>query len=134
MAFRHLGESPKKALPGQMLLVVRKLPPMQGVGRLSCSFSRFPNEQMLHGLSRENDLGCAYADGKMIDDFEARSPDELSLQKGERIELIERDDDFGDGWYLGKHVQNGRVGLFPEGTSHRREGHVRNGLCFDKWF
>ncbi|MCJ1464574.1 polar growth protein [Pseudocyphellaria aurata] len=70
MALRHLGGSPKKALPGQMLLVIH--------------------------------------------DFEARSPDELSLQKGERIELIERDDDFGDGWYLGKHAQNGRVGLFPE--------------------
>ena len=50
-----------------------------------------------------------------LDDFEARSPDELSLRKGERIELIERDDDFGDGWYLGKHIQNGKTGLFPEG-------------------
>ena len=51
----------------------------------------------------------------IIDDFEARSPDELTLIKGERIELIERDDDFGDGWYLGKHIQNGKTGLFPEG-------------------
>ena len=57
------------------------------------------------------------------DDFEARSPDELSLAKGDRIELIERDDDFGDGWYLGKHMQNGKTGLFPEGECsylHRR--------------
>ncbi|KAL9604269.1 MAG: hypothetical protein Q9219_000667 [cf. Caloplaca sp. 3 TL-2023] len=51
---------------------------------------------------------------QVIHDFEARSPDELSLSKGERIELIERDDDFGDGWYLGKHIQNGKTGLFPE--------------------
>lgn len=51
----------------------------------------------------------------MTDDFEARSQDELSLSKGDRIELIERDDDFGDGWYLGKHLQNGKTGLFPEG-------------------
>lgn len=29
--------------------------------------------------------------------------------------MIERDDDFGDGWYLGKHIQNGKTGLFPEG-------------------
>ena len=50
------------------------------------------------------------------DDFEARSPDELSLSKGDKIELIERDDDFGDGWYLGKHLEDGRTGLFPEGT------------------
>ncbi|KAL8874019.1 MAG: hypothetical protein Q9174_000585 [Haloplaca sp. 1 TL-2023] len=70
MAFRQFGGSPKKALPGESLLVIH--------------------------------------------DFEARSPDELSLAKGERIELIERDDDFGDGWYLGKHIQNGKTGLFPE--------------------
>jgi len=50
-----------------------------------------------------------------VDDFEARSTDEITLRKGERIELIERDDDFGDGWYLGKHTQNGKTGLFPEG-------------------
>lgn len=49
------------------------------------------------------------------DDFEARSNDELSLSKGDRIELIERDDDFGDGWYLGKHTQANKTGLFPEG-------------------
>ena len=51
-----------------------------------------------------------------IDDFEARSSDELSLSKGDKIELIERDDEFGDGWYLGKHGKNGKTGLFPEGT------------------
>ncbi|KAI9790031.1 MAG: polar growth protein, partial [Piccolia ochrophora] len=48
------------------------------------------------------------------DDFDARSPDELSLAKGDRLELIERDDDFGDGWYLGKHIISGKTGLFPE--------------------
>ncbi|KAI9706001.1 MAG: polar growth protein [Candelina mexicana] len=70
MALRYQSESPKKALPGQILLVVH--------------------------------------------DFEARSPDELTLAKGDRIELIERDDDFGDGWYLGKHMRHGMTGLFPE--------------------
>ncbi|TKX19282.1 variant SH3 domain-containing protein 5 [Elsinoe australis] len=50
----------------------------------------------------------------VIHDFVARSPDELSLTKGDRIELIERDDDFGDGWFLGKHLTNGNTGLFPE--------------------
>ena len=49
------------------------------------------------------------------DDFVARSSDELSLFKGDRVELIERDDDFGDGWYLGRHFQTGHTGLFPEG-------------------
>ena len=54
---------------------------------------------------------------QFLDDFEARSPDELSLLKGDRIELVERDDDFGDGWYLGRHVLNGKTGLFPEGRT-----------------
>lgn len=52
------------------------------------------------------------------DEFVARSTDELSLKKGDRIELIERDDDFGDGWYLGKHLTDGSTGLFPEGARH----------------
>ena len=36
----------------------------------------------------------------VIHDFVARSDDELSLAKGDRIELIEKDDDFCDGWYM----------------------------------
>lgn len=51
----------------------------------------------------------------VVHDFIARSADELSLAKGDRIELIERDDDFGDGWFLGRHMANGNTGLFPEG-------------------
>ncbi|KAI5208767.1 hypothetical protein AUEXF2481DRAFT_6477 [Aureobasidium subglaciale EXF-2481] len=50
----------------------------------------------------------------VVHDFIARSPDELSLAKGDRIELIERDDDFGDGWFLGRHMNNSATGLFPE--------------------
>lgn len=50
----------------------------------------------------------------VIHDFVARSSDELSLAKGDRVELIERDDEFGDGWYLGRHMVNGNSGLFPE--------------------
>ena len=51
----------------------------------------------------------------VIHNFIARSGDELTLAKGDRIELIERDDEFGDGWFLGKHSANGKTGLFPEG-------------------
>lgn len=51
------------------------------------------------------------------DDFQARSSDELTLAKGDRVELIERDDEFGDGWFLGKHMANGNTGLFPEGMA-----------------
>ncbi|RDL38954.1 Uncharacterized protein BP5553_03294 [Venustampulla echinocandica] len=49
----------------------------------------------------------------VIHDFAARGSDELSLSKGDRVKLIERDDDFGDGWYLGEHLVNGSRGLFP---------------------
>lgn len=49
------------------------------------------------------------------DEFLARSPDELTLARGDRIELIERDDDFGDGWFLGRNTETGDSGLFPEG-------------------
>jgi hypothetical protein len=50
----------------------------------------------------------------VIHDFQARSSDELSLTKNDRVELIERDDEFGDGWFLGRHLANGNTGLFPE--------------------
>ncbi|MBE3049396.1 hypothetical protein IMZ48_44235 [Candidatus Bathyarchaeota archaeon] len=49
------------------------------------------------------------------DDFISRSADELSLVKGDRVVLIERDDEFGDGWFMGRHAVNGQTGLFPEG-------------------
>ncbi|ELR04191.1 hypothetical protein GMDG_06613 [Pseudogymnoascus destructans 20631-21] len=50
----------------------------------------------------------------VIHDFIARGSDELTLTRGDRVELVERDDDFGDGWYLGKHLTDGATGLFPE--------------------
>ncbi|QPG98075.1 hypothetical protein C2857_007223 [Epichloe festucae Fl1] len=50
----------------------------------------------------------------VIHDFLARSSDELSLSQGDRVELIERDDEFGDGWFLGRHLVNDNTGLFPE--------------------
>lgn len=55
-----------------------------------------------------------------LDDFDARSADELTLRKSERIELIELDDGFGDGWYLGNHLSKLQTGLFPGGTSTPR--------------
>ena len=51
----------------------------------------------------------------LADDFEARGPDELNLRRGEKIELVELDDGFGDGWYLGKDLNTGTQGLFPGG-------------------
>lgn len=56
----------------------------------------------------------------------ARSSDELSLAKGDRVELLERDDEFGDGWFLGKNMANGNSGLFPEGWLNRNSIHRRS--------
>ncbi|KAF2638375.1 hypothetical protein P280DRAFT_471485 [Massarina eburnea CBS 473.64] len=52
----------------------------------------------------------------VVHEFQARSPDELTLARGERIELIESDQEFGDGWYLGRNIETNDSGLFPEGT------------------
>ncbi|PLB34330.1 putative polarized growth protein (Boi2) [Aspergillus candidus] len=49
----------------------------------------------------------------VVHDFDARGPDELTLRRGEKIELVEMDDGFGDGWYLGKDTSSGASGLFP---------------------
>jgi hypothetical protein len=53
----------------------------------------------------------------VTDDFDARSADELTLRKTDQIELMELDDGFSDGWYLGKHLGQGTTGLFPGGIS-----------------
>ncbi|KKA28075.1 hypothetical protein TD95_004688 [Thielaviopsis punctulata] len=50
----------------------------------------------------------------VVHDFQARTSDELTLAKGDFVELVERDDEFGDRWYLGHHLGNGNSGLFPE--------------------
>lgn len=117
---RQQGGPPRKALPGEELLVVRKSNLLNQKKKSTVSLP----DVLLRvaqpiGPQRSNPnewAGYSNTDEHCTtDDFEARSPDELSLLKGERIELIERDDDFGDGWYLGKHLQNGKTGLFPEG-------------------
>ena len=55
------------------------------------------------------------ADKSQPDDFDARSSDELTLRKTDQVELVELDDGFGDGWYLGRHLGQGTTGLFPGG-------------------
>jgi hypothetical protein len=49
----------------------------------------------------------------VVHDFDARGTDELTLRRGDKIELIELDDGFGDGWFLGKDSKTGTTGLFP---------------------
>ncbi|PGH05831.1 hypothetical protein AJ80_08279 [Polytolypa hystricis UAMH7299] len=49
----------------------------------------------------------------VVHDFEARGADELTLRRGDKIELLELDGGFGDGWYLGKNLAEKTIGLFP---------------------
>ncbi|OKL56509.1 hypothetical protein UA08_08322 [Talaromyces atroroseus] len=49
----------------------------------------------------------------VIHNFDARGEDELTLRRGDKVELVELDEGFGDGWYLGKHTSSGKTGLFP---------------------
>lgn len=49
--------------------------------------------------------------------YVAQQDDELTLQNGDEIELIQRDDQYKDGWYWGRHLKTGKIGLFPQGKS-----------------
>ncbi|KAI7898963.1 uncharacterized protein BX663DRAFT_522670 [Cokeromyces recurvatus] len=47
-----------------------------------------------------------------IHDFEATNDDEVNLQYGEPIVILEKDDKYLDGWWHGRNMQ-GETGLFP---------------------
>ncbi|PVH16223.1 uncharacterized protein CXQ87_004094 [Candidozyma duobushaemuli] len=49
-----------------------------------------------------------------IKQFNARLGDELNLAVGEKIEVLADDSEYNDGWYMGKSVTSGKVGLFPK--------------------
>lgn len=43
-----------------------------------------------------------------LHDFTPENPDEVSFKVGERIEVIEKDDLYGDGWWQVSLFRNGR--------------------------
>ncbi|KAI0027993.1 hypothetical protein K488DRAFT_59864 [Vararia minispora EC-137] len=47
-----------------------------------------------------------------LHDFIPENEDEVPFRAGERIEIVEKDDLYGDGWWQGRNL-GGRVGLFP---------------------
>lgn len=49
-----------------------------------------------------------------IKQFNARLGDELSLKVGDKIEVLADDSEYNDGWYMGREVSRGQVGLFPK--------------------
>lgn len=48
-----------------------------------------------------------------IKQFNARLGDELSLKVGDKIEVLADDSEYNDGWYMGRDIAKGSVGLFP---------------------
>ncbi|KAJ5095746.1 hypothetical protein NUU61_005102 [Penicillium alfredii] len=50
---------------------------------------------------------------EVVHEFSGRGEDELTLKPLEKIELVELDEEFGDGWYLGKLLDTDKTGLFP---------------------
>ncbi|GJJ07548.1 hypothetical protein Clacol_001750 [Clathrus columnatus] len=48
-----------------------------------------------------------------LHDFTPEHDDELTFKAGDRIEVIEKDDLYGDGWWQGRNL-TGKVGLFPQ--------------------
>ncbi|KAI0941212.1 hypothetical protein AcV7_002842 [Taiwanofungus camphoratus] len=49
----------------------------------------------------------------VLHEFTPENPDEVPLKVGERIEVVEKDDLYGDGWWQGRNAA-GKVGLFPQ--------------------
>ncbi|CAN3358474.1 BEM1-interacting protein 2 [Diutina catenulata] len=49
-----------------------------------------------------------------IKQFNARLGDELSLKVGDKVEVLADDSEYNDGWYMGKSLSTGDVGLYPK--------------------
>lgn len=49
-----------------------------------------------------------------IHTFKGRSEDELTVEKGDYIEVLEDDSAFNDSWYFGRNLSSFQTGLFPK--------------------
>ncbi|KAH7343136.1 hypothetical protein B0J17DRAFT_165058 [Rhizoctonia solani] len=58
-------------------------------------------------------------------DFVPEHDDELEFRAGDRIEIMERDELYGDGWWQGR--VNGKTGLFPEAYTTRESPALAHG-------
>jgi hypothetical protein len=59
----------------------------------------------------EEATGAIY---QVIKEFRARLEDELTLHVGDKVEVISDDKEYNDGWYMGKSLTTGAVGLYPK--------------------
>ncbi|KAI5951078.1 BOI2 [Candida jiufengensis] len=49
-----------------------------------------------------------------IKQFNARLGDELTLKIGDKIQVLADDHEYNDGWFMGKNMLTGEVGLYPK--------------------
>ncbi|KAI0340826.1 hypothetical protein BDW22DRAFT_1359658 [Trametopsis cervina] len=54
-----------------------------------------------------------------LHDFTPENPDEVPFKTGEKIEVVEKDDMYQDGWWQGRNTA-GQVGLFPQSYTTSR--------------
>ncbi|KAI6152418.1 hypothetical protein BKA82DRAFT_4111061 [Pisolithus tinctorius] len=47
-----------------------------------------------------------------LHDFHPENDDEIAFRVGEPIEIVEKDEQYGDGWWQGRNLE-GKIGLFP---------------------
>lgn len=47
-----------------------------------------------------------------LHDFHPENEDEIAFRVGEPIEIVEKDDQYNDGWWQGRNLE-GKIGLFP---------------------
>lgn len=71
-------------------------------------------KQQLPALKTDTEEQATGAIYQVIKDFTARLEDELSLKIGDKVEVISDDKEYNDGWYMGKSLASGSVGLYPK--------------------
>ncbi|CAL9732317.1 protein BOB1 [Monosporozyma unispora] len=49
----------------------------------------------------------------VVNTYKRRMDDELDLRPGDKVSVITDDEEYNDGWYFGKNLTTGKVGLFP---------------------
>ncbi|EJU00092.1 hypothetical protein DACRYDRAFT_117678 [Dacryopinax primogenitus] len=75
------------------------------------------------GISPMYSTGFVYA----LFDFVASDEDEISFRAGERIDVLDKDDEFADGWWRGRN-RAGDVGIFPVNHTSPYKADVPVGL------
>lgn len=63
-----------------------------------------------------------------IKQFNSRLGDELNLKVGDKIEVLADDSEYNDGWYMGKNLSTGDVGLYPKSFTQILVEEPNNGV------